>query len=104
MTFEAPRPKENNQERREIRKGIALKAFIAVTNGVLERNARKNEGKGVLVSVVDKTIETYGSLERLERKIDPSGRLSGEIEEKITSGLRVIGGRLKKLSQELKEL
>lgn len=68
------------------KKGMALKSLIAITNGLLNRSAKSEEERGFVISAVDRARETYRSLEELEKQIDPTGNLSGEIEEKIASG------------------
>jgi hypothetical protein len=80
-----------------IKKGVALKSFIAITNGLLNRSAKFEKEQGFLISVIDKAKESYKALEALEYQIDPSGNLSKEIEEKIESDLGKLTQWLKKM-------
>jgi len=107
MSFEKPQRDQSEdfeKERpEEAKKGVALKAFIAITNGVLNRNVKINQEKGFLISVVQKAEETYKSLNDFEKEIDPSGKLSGEIEESIASGFGKLADWLKKQEGEEKQ-
>jgi hypothetical protein len=85
MSFENPSFSTETKEK-DSKKGMALKSFIAITNGLLNRSAKSDKENGFIISAVDRAKETYKSLEQLEKQIDPSGNLSGEIEERITSG------------------
>ncbi len=89
-----PEEQESNEERK--RRGMALKALIALTNGILGKNKRVLQEKGTLIAVVEKTKETYKSLDELERQIDPSGNLGAEIDDKLASGIGKIADWLEK--------
>jgi|GEM_PF-6536743 len=103
MSFESPTSSKETKEK-EPKKGVILKSLIAVTDGVLNRNAKPNKGNDFIISAADKARETYKSLENLEKEIDPTGNLSGEIEERIVSGFNKLTGWLnKKQTPEQKE-
>lgn len=91
MSFENPTSQIENQER-NIRKGLALKSLIAITNGVLNRDAQMSQEKGFLMSAIQKAKETYEFLDTIEKQIDPTGNLSGEIEGMISSGFGKLSG------------
>lgn len=85
MSFENPSFSAETKEK-EPKRGMALKSVIAITNGLLNRSTKSEKENGFLISAVDKAKETYRSLEELEKQIDPTGNLGGEIEERIASG------------------
>ncbi len=88
-TFDEPSPSETveKKEGKEANRGVALKALIAITGGVLSRNLQRQQESSFLIAAIEKAEETYRSLEGLERTIDPSGRLSGEIEDRLTNAV-----------------
>lgn len=76
--------KKESIENKGIRKGIALKAVIAVTNALLSREAKSGDKRGFLVAAMERTRDTYRSLQSLEDEIDPSGNLSAAIEDRLS--------------------
>lgn len=79
-------PTFNNKEGKETKKGVALKSLIALTHGILNKNVNVAKKEGDFIAMIEKTKTTYRSLDELEKEIDPTGELSGKIEERLVSG------------------
>lgn len=95
-------PNTNTPESQEgIKKGTALKSLASLTVGILNRNAKRNKDESLFETIIGRTKDTYKSLEDLERQIDPSGQLSGKIEDKISSGAKWVFQQLKTPEEEL---
>jgi hypothetical protein len=93
MTFNSEKPNggADHQEDRELsehqKQGAYFKGLIALTNGVLSARKQRAPGKNFLVASIEQARETYGSLDRLEKEIDPSGNLSADVLDLTTNGL-----------------